>query len=80
MVATPGDELAFEGGQPIVNGEEALGNVIQPCSGAGACDLPVPIVIPPDHYFMLGANSGASDDSRFWGPVPLKAIFGRVAE
>jgi len=80
VVATPGDELAFEGGLPIVNGEEVLGDVVQPCRGAGACDLPGPIVILPDHYFMLGDNSGASDDSRFWGPVPLKAIFGRVAK
>ncbi len=80
VVATPGDELAIEGGLPIVNGEEVLADVIQPCSGFEACDLPEPIVIPPDHYFMLGDNSGASDDSRFWGPVPSKAILGRVAE
>ena len=29
---------------------------------------------------MLGDNRGASDDSRFWGPVPLEWIEGRVED
>ena len=40
------------------------------------CDLPKPITIPPDHYFMMGDNRGESDDSRFWGPVPRDWIIG----
>lgn len=78
VVATPGDELEIREGLPIINGEEVLADVIEPCGGGGACDLPEAITIPPDHYFMLGDNSGASDDSRFWGPVPTEAIIGRV--
>jgi signal peptidase I len=33
-------------------------------------------VIPPGDYFMMGDNRGASDDSRFWGPVPDKWVIG----
>jgi len=33
-------------------------------------------VIPPGHYFMMGDNSGVSDDNRFWVPVPAKWIIG----
>lgn len=36
------------------------------------------ITILPNHYFVMGDNSGASSDSRFWGPVPARAIIGKV--
>jgi signal peptidase I len=41
-------------------------------------DFPRPITVPDGHYFLLGDNRGASDDSRFWGPVPRDWILGRV--
>lgn len=79
VVALPGDKLAVRDGQPIVNGEAVLTDEIQRCSG-GPCNLPEPIIVPPGHYFLMGDNSGASDDSRFWGPIPLEAITGRVSD
>ena len=42
------------------------------------CNFPRPIKIPPGHFFMMGDNRGASDDSRFWGPVPEKWIIGQA--
>jgi signal peptidase I len=34
------------------------------------------IVVPKDNYFVLGDNSGSSQDSRYWGFVPRKYLLG----
>lgn len=80
VVALPGDEIAIVDGVPVVNGEPASEAFTRACRGGGGCDFPVPVTVAPDHYFVLGDNRGASDDSRFWGPVPQEWIQGRVEE
>ncbi len=35
-------------------------------------------VVGPDEYFVLGDNSANSFDSRYWGGVPVSAIYGKV--
>jgi signal peptidase I len=79
VVALPGDTLSIKNGHPVVNGVEKSNEpYIIPCGQATACNLPRTITIPPDHYFMMGDNRGASDDSRFWGPVPRSWIIGEA--
>jgi len=79
IVAGPGDKLSIKDGHPVVNGiEKTDESYIIPCGSAEACNLPQTITIPPDHYFMMGDNRGASDDSRFWGPVPRDWIIGEA--
>ncbi|HEY6145358.1 MAG TPA: signal peptidase I [Solirubrobacterales bacterium] len=79
IVAGPGDTLSVKDGHPVVNGVEKTDEpYTNPCGGAPACNMPREITIPPDHYFMMGDNRGASDDSRFWGPVPRDWIIGEA--
>lgn len=37
-----------------------------------------PYRVPPGYVVVLGDNRAVSDDSRSFGPVPLKSILGRV--
>jgi signal peptidase I len=80
IVAGPGDTVAIRNGHPVVNGAiERDEPYILPCGvNGGGCDFPKPITVPPDHYFMMGDNRGASDDSRYWGPVPRDWLIGKA--
>jgi signal peptidase I len=84
VVAGPGDELYVKEGHAF---RKAVGtstfveekdSYIKPCEPTSLpeCNFPTPIKIPPNHWFMMGDNRGHSDDSRFWGPVPISWIIG----
>lgn len=36
-----------------------------------------PVVVPPGHIFCMGDNRDNSEDSRFWGPLPLEYLRGK---
>lgn len=75
VVGLPGDRISIRGGHVVRNGRLEADGYIRPCT-PGACDFPRPITVPKNQYFMMGDNRGASDDSRFWGPVPRQWIIG----
>jgi signal peptidase I len=76
VVAGPGDRIAIDDGRVILNGTQQEEGFARDCGGGSDCDFPRAITVPADHYFMMGDNRGASDDSRFWGPVPREWIIG----
>lgn len=34
--------------------------------------------VPPDHIYVVGDNLEVSEDSRTFGPIPLKTVIGKV--
>ena len=79
VVAGPGDRIAIRRGRPVVNGRPVREPfATRPCRPPSLCDLPREIVVPPDHYFMMGDSRGGSIDSRYWGPVPREWLIGEA--
>ena len=76
VVAGPGDTIYIENGHVYRNGVREKDPYIRQCGPDPSCNFRTPIKIPPGDYFMMGDNRGASDDSRFWGPVPDKWVIG----
>jgi signal peptidase I len=76
VVAGPGDRLSINEGHVTLNGKLQPDGYTMPCGDGEGCNFPETVTVPADHYFMMGDNRGASDDSRFWGPVPRDWIIG----
>jgi signal peptidase I len=76
VVGGPGDTISIQNGHVYRNGVRERDSYIAPCGSDPSCNFRTPIKIPPGDYFMMGDNRGASDDSRFWGPVPNKWVIG----
>jgi signal peptidase I len=78
VVAMGGDTVAIKDGHVIRNGRRTSESFIAPCAAGGDCDFPRAIRIPEGHVFLMGDNRGESDDSRFWGPIPVAWVIGKA--
>jgi signal peptidase I len=78
VVAVGGDSIAIVDGHAIRNGKRASEPFTEPCADASACDFPVAITVPHGYVFLMGDNRGNSDDSRYWGAVPVTWVVGQA--
>jgi len=72
VVAVAGDTVEMRGGEVYVNGEP-FPEVSTVRLSAGDFG---PYVVPEDSVFVLGDNRSNSEDSRYFGEVPLEYIRG----
>jgi signal peptidase I len=78
VVAVGGDTIAVRNGHAVRNGRVADEPFTEPCDGGSGCNFPQAIRVPKGYVFLMGDNRGASDDSRFWGPVPVSQVIGKA--
>jgi signal peptidase I len=76
VVAVGGDTVAIRDGHVVLNGRVQREPFINPCGPDGACSFPTAVTVPDGSFYMLGDNRGASDDSRFWGPITKDQVIG----
>lgn len=77
VVGIAGDTLEVKDGKLWRNGQQ----VDEPYVHAPIDDNPLfqgPMLVKPGHLFMMGDNRNNSQDSRFWGQLPLENVVGRA--
>ena len=76
VVGVGGDRIAVRDGHVVRNGKLQSESFTAACAGGQGCDLPRAITVPQGYVFCMGDNRGASDDGRFWGPIPVDWVIG----
>jgi signal peptidase I len=87
VIGLPGDRLELHRKQVYINGQkvdQAYAHFLTPPSTSGpplTDDLTEeygPVTVPPDQYFMMGDNRDNSEDSRYWGFMPVSYVKGQA--
>ncbi len=76
VIGLPGDVVAIERGVVLINGKPLREDYV-PRQFRDAQDMPTRLV-EPDTYFVLGDHRNSSSDSRNWGLVPRRNIYGKA--
>ena len=77
VIGLPGDRVRIDHGQVVVN-DRALVETYVPARFADERSQSE-MTIPADDYFVMGDHRSISSDSRDFGPVERKLIYGKAA-
>ena len=76
VIGLPGDRVRIDRGQVYVNGQALTEDYIEADYRDDVSKNE--IVVEPDEYYVLGDHRNSSSDSRVWGTVPRKFIYGKA--
>ena len=85
VIATEGQTVDLVDGKVVVSGVEldepyTSGRESYPLSRTAiGVDVSFPYTVPAGHVWVMGDNRTASQDSRYFGAIPLNSISGRAA-
>jgi signal peptidase I len=76
VIGTPGDRVEVDHGTVVVNGDALAENYVPP-EYRDQVSMPM-TQVPEGEYFVLGDHRSSSNDSRSWGMVPRRYIYGKA--
>jgi signal peptidase I len=76
VIAVPGDRVEVDHGSVIVNGQALVENYV-PEQYRDQSSMQE-TTVPKEEYFVLGDHRSSSNDSRAWGMVPRRYIYGKA--
>lgn len=77
IIGMPGDQISITDGTVYINGR-ALKEPYVPSRYRDDGSM-APLIVPQHEYFVMGDHRSVSEDSRDFGPVPRRDIYGEAS-
>ncbi len=77
IIGLPGETVEMREGKVLINGQALNESYLDPHLTIQRANM-APVRVDEHYYFVMGDNRDNSSDSRYWGLVPEKYIYGKA--